>query len=73
MQVPHTPHTATHAHTYHLQQTSSLLQPQFARPGLISDAGISTFFCAAVGIACLLVCLRVGLVMTAGGETGWVV
>ena len=33
-----------------------------------SDAGISTFFCAAVGIACLLVCLRVGLVMTAGGE-----
>ena len=41
---------------------------QFTRPGFISSAGISTFFCAAVGIACLLVCLEVVLVMTAGDE-----
>ena len=68
IQVSQTLNTATHARTDHLQHTSSLLQPQFTRPGFISNAVISTFFCAAVSIACLLVCLEVGLVTTAGDE-----
>ena len=53
--------------------SSQLSQPQFSPPGCISSAGISTIFCAAVGLAGLLVCLGVGVVMTAGGGAEWVV
>ena len=55
-------HALATCSTHHLFYNHNSLDQDF------SNAGISTFFCAAVGIACLLVCLGVGLVMTAGDE-----